>query len=138
MKFVDKAFPLPMTLRLGATYGLSPSFPHAISAQIDLPRDNDPVLRIGMEYLGFGPFALRTGYRTSSQLQRRAALGNALGSDASGISEFYGMFMGVGFRSKFGSMDYALLPFGELGNAHRLSFNLRFGDMPKKRKGARP
>ncbi len=137
--FIERGFALPLIARVGATYGLTPRFPHALSMQIDLPRDGGPVLRLGMEYLGFGPFALRAGYRTSGVNQRRAALGRALGIDGPGLSEFYGMFMGVGFRSKMGSMDYALLPFGELGNTHRFSFTLRFGTPPKKGKtGALP
>jgi hypothetical protein len=35
--------------------------------------------------------------------------------------------MGAGFRSKLGEFDYTLMPYGELGNAHRFSFTLRFG-----------
>ncbi|MBI4349564.1 MAG: hypothetical protein HY553_22200, partial [Elusimicrobia bacterium] len=42
-------------------------------------------------------------------------------------SEFYGMFMGVGFRSKLGTLDYSITPYGELGSAHRFSIGLRFG-----------
>lgn len=125
--FVERGFPLPLTLRVGASYGMTASFPHALTMQVDLPRDNNPALRLGMEYLGFGPFALRAGYRTTSTAQRAAALGKALGSSAPGLAEFYGMFMGAGFRSKYGNMDYTLLPYGELGNAHRFSFTLRFG-----------
>lgn len=127
VRFVDQAYPLPTTLRVGAAYGMTAKFPHALTLQLDMPRDNAPNLRLGVEYLGFGPFALRAGYRTTSASQRSAALGKALGSSAPGLSEFYGMFMGAGFRSKFGSMDYTLLPYGELGNAHRFSFTVRFG-----------
>lgn len=127
VRFIDRAFPLPTTFRIGATAGLTRRFPHALSIQIDVPRDNSPTVRLGLEYLGFGPFALRAGYRTTSGAQRDAALGRAFGSEAPSLSEFYGMFMGVGFRSRLGNMDYALLPYGELGNAHRFSFTLRFG-----------
>lgn len=127
VRFIEQGYPLPLTVRLGAAYGMTARFPHALTAQVDLPRDNAPALRLGMEYLGFGPFALRAGYRTTTAAQRTAALGKALGSEAPGLAEFYGMFMGAGFRSKFGSMDYTLLPYGELGNAHRFSFNVRFG-----------
>lgn len=127
VRFIDRAFPLPTAFRVGVTGGLTRRFPHALSIQIDVPRDNSPVLRLGLEYLGFGPFALRAGYRTTSGTQRDAALGRAFGSEAPSLSEFYGMFMGVGFRSRLGNMDYALLPYGELGNAHRFSFTLRFG-----------
>ena len=127
VKFRDQGFPLPTMLRFGVTYGMSQRFPHAITLQFDVPRDNAPTARLGMEYLGFGPFALRAGYRTYSPRQRSAALGRGLGSTAPGLAEFYGMFMGFGFRSKVGNLDYAILPIGELGNAHRFSFSLKFG-----------
>ena len=127
IRFVDQAYPLPMTLRAGVTYGLTRRFPHALNLQLDFPRDSSPVLRLSLEYLGFGPFALRAGYRTQSAAQREAALGRALGTTASGLSEFYGMFMGVGFRSKLGTLDYSITPYGELGSTHRFSIGLRFG-----------
>ena len=127
VKFIEQGYPLPLTLRVGAAYGMTAKFPHAVTLQVDLPRDNAPSARVGFEYVGFGPFALRAGYKTTSAAQRSAALGKALGSSAPGLAEFYGMFMGAGFRSKFGSMDYTLLPYGELGNAHRFSFTVRFG-----------
>ncbi|MBI5244861.1 MAG: PorV/PorQ family protein, partial [Elusimicrobia bacterium] len=119
VKFIEEGYPLPMTARLGASVGQTKSFPHALSFEVDLPRDNAPVFRVGVEYLGFGPFAMRAGYRSASGAQRDAVLGKALGSTASGLSEFYGMFMGAGFRSKALDFDYTLLPYGELGNAHR-------------------
>lgn len=125
--FIEDGFALPTSLRVGVTYGMSKHFPHALSLQLEKPRDNVLNLRIGMEYLGFGPFALRAGYRTVTGVQRSAALGKQLGSEAPGLSEFYGMFLGTGFKTKFGNVDYTLLPYGELGNAHRLSFSLRFG-----------
>jgi len=127
VKFIERGYPLPMAFRVGAAYGMTPKFPHAISLQLDFPRDDSPSVRLGFEYAGFGPFALRAGYRTVSAEQKSAALGKALGSTAPGLSEFYGFFMGVGFRTKLGSMDYSILPYGELGNAHRFSMSLRFG-----------
>ena len=127
VRFIERSAPLPLSWRVGAAYGMSKSFPHILSSQVDFPRDNAPVFRMGLEYAGFGPFALRAGYRTTSHTQKDAVLGRALGSSASGVAEFYGMFMGVGFRSRTGSLDYTVLPYGELGSAHRFSFSLRFG-----------
>lgn len=127
IRFIDQAAPLPLVLRAGAAYGRTKDFPHALSLQIDFPRDSDPVLRLGAEYQGFGPFALRAGYRTFSAGQRDAVLGKTLGSAASGFSEFYGLFLGMGLQTKLGNLDYAIVPYGELGLAHRLSLNLRFG-----------
>ncbi len=125
--FLEEGFPLPTSIRVGTTYGMTKHFPHAFSLQIEKPRDNGLNLRLGMEYLGFGPFALRAGYKTVTGVQKAAAVGSQLGTEAPGLSEFYGMFIGTGFRTKFGNMDYTLLPYGELGNAHRLSFSIQFG-----------
>ena len=127
VRFIDQAAPLPLVLRTGITYGLTKSFPHALSLQIDLPRDGGPVLRLGAEYHGFGPFALRVGYRTFDSGQRDAILGKTLGSTASGFSAFYGLYLGAGVQTKLGNLDYAIMPDGELGLAHRLSLVLRFG-----------
>jgi len=127
VKFVEEAYPLPTVLRAGVTYGLTKRFPHALNAQLDMPKDGSPVIRLSFEYLGFGPFTLRAGYRTQSSAQKEASVGKALGSAASGLSEFYGMFMGVGFRSKLGGLDYSITPYGELGSAHRFSISMRFG-----------
>lgn len=127
IRFVDQAHPLPAVLRLGAAYGLSKEFPHVLAAQLDLPRDSGAVLRVGGEYNGFGPMALRMGYRTRSGAERAASVGSQLGSTASGLTHFYGMTLGVGVRTPVGEFDYALAPYGELGSAHRLAYMHRFG-----------
>ena len=127
VKFVSQSAPLPMTVSLGAAYGMTPKFPHALSLQIDLPRDSGPVMRLGFEYAGFGPLALRAGYRTYAGNQRAAIVGGQLGQTYSGISGFYGFFMGVGLRTKWGNLDYAMQPYGDLGLENRISINVRFG-----------
>ena len=126
MKFIDEGYPLPRIVRLGMATGIGKSFPANISIQADFSRDSDVVYRVGMEYLGFGPFALRPGYTTTLSSQRKAVLGTELGSTSSGISELYGLFMGVGFRVRTLNIDYALMPYGELGNAHRFSVGMKF------------
>lgn len=127
VRFIDQAAPLPLILRAGVTYGQTKDFPHALSLQVDFPRDSDPVIRLGAEYQGFGPFALRVGYRTFTGGQKDAVLGKTLGSAASGFAEFYGLYLGMGLQTKLGNLDYAIMPYGELGLAHRLSLGLRFG-----------
>ena len=116
-----------MIVRYGAAYGLTKDFPHALVLQFDKPRDEGVNARLGFEYRGFGPIALRAGYRTYSGVQRTAALGKSLGSTASGLADFYGMSMGAGLRTPYGDLDYALVPSGELGTAHRLSYSFNFG-----------
>ncbi|MBI4060064.1 MAG: PorV/PorQ family protein [Elusimicrobia bacterium] len=127
LRYVDQGYPLPMVVRFGAAYGLSRDFPHALVLQFDAPRDAGLNARLGFEYRGFGPIALRAGYRTYSSEQRTAALGKTLGSTASGIADFYGMSLGAGLRTPFGNLDYAMVPYGELGTAHRMSYSFNFG-----------
>lgn len=127
IRFIDQTYPLPLTTRFGVTYGLTHSFPHALTLQIDVPRDSGPILRLGGEYLGFGPIALRAGYRTVSSDQRTATLGKTLGTTVSGLGDFYGMYLGTGLHTPFGNFDYALVPFGELGTSHWFTFALNFG-----------
>ena len=38
----------------------------------------------------------------------------------------YGFFAGVGFEYSGFNLDYALLPYGDLGSAHRFSLGVRF------------
>ena len=136
IKFIDQSYPLPTTLSFGAAYGLTKDFPHALVAQIDLPRNGSPDLRLGFEYRGFGPIALRAGYRTYPADQRTAALGTTLGSTSSGLADFYGMSLGAGLRTPLGDIDFAMIPYGELGTAYRMSYSMNFGgkkDAAKKK-----
>jgi hypothetical protein len=127
IRFLSQSYPLPTTLSFGAAYGMSKDFPSALVLQIDLPNNASPDVRLGLEYRGFGPFALRAGYRTFSGDQRTAALGSTLGSTASGITSFYGMSLGAGVRTPFGDVDFAMVPYGELGSAYRMSYSYKFG-----------
>lgn len=127
IRYVDQSYPLPMIVRVGAAYGLTKEFPHALVLQLDKPYGEAVAARLGFEYRGFGPIALRAGYRTYSGDQRTAALGKTLGSTSSGLSDFYGMTLGAGIRTPYGDLDYALVPSGELGTAHRMSYSFNFG-----------
>jgi hypothetical protein len=131
IRFIDISYPLPTTMSFGAAYGLTKEFPHAIVFQVDAPRDGSPDARLGFEYRGFGPIALRAGYRTYPADQRTAALGTTLGSTASGLATFYGLSLGAGLRTPFGDLDFAMVPYGELGTAYRMSYSCNFGG-PKK------
>jgi hypothetical protein len=127
IRYIEQSYPLPMVVRFGAAYGLTRDFPHALVLQIDMPRDAGVNARLGFEYRGFGPITLRAGYRTFSSQQRAAALGTTLGSTASGVADFYGLSLGAGLRTPYGDLDYAMVPYGELGTAHRMSYSFNFG-----------
>lgn len=115
MKFLDQSSPLPLTLAAGAGYSL----PIGLTLAVDYknrPHSQSSEFSVGTEYALLPAFALRGGYGTA-----KAASGGA-----GGLSSFSGFAMGFGIKAHGYSIDYAITPFGELGNAHRLSLGARF------------
>lgn len=100
---------LPTTLRLGAAYALS--LPHnEVTLALDLTKGRLDKVRMGFgaETVIDGQFAVRAGFTT----RQEAGLGLALG---------------LGWIGRRIGADYALVPLGELGNAHRISLTVRWG-----------
>ena len=94
---------LPSNYGIGAAYKL-PSI--TIAADLNLPNDNKLMLNLGIEYRFKDILAGRIGYNTRAE---EAAGGNL------------GLGLGLNFSS-FG-LDYAYVPYGDLGVTHRLSFS---------------
>ena len=125
VKFKEDSFPLPLVYRAGVSVRTGRSFPAVFAVESDFPNDAPVVFRGGMEYTGFEFIFLRAGYRTSPPVQRRAITGEGFGG-SSGLGELYGFFMGFGFNLSPVSVEYALLPYGQLGNSHRFSLSMMF------------
>jgi len=103
LKLVEDSYPLPVTVRLGA--GWKPPLAGAsLVSDVEIATDDTPSLSVGGEYAIMGLFALRTGYKTSSDL-----------GAASGLRA------GCGFILPHAGIDYAFSPYGELGSSHRVS-----------------
>lgn len=124
VKFEEESFPLPLKLKLGAAAAFSSRLLLAVDAE--LPDYGPAAARLGAEYRGLEGIALRFGYRTASSAQRDAILGRGFGDPVSGVDALYGFFAGVGFEYSGFSLDYALLPYGDLGSAHRFSVGAKF------------
>jgi hypothetical protein len=125
VKFKEDSFPLPLVYRAGISARTGKAFPAVVALEADLPNDAPAVFRTGIEYTGFELVVLRAGYRTSPPSQRNAITGKGFGG-SSGLSELYGFFMGLGFNLNPVKVEYALLPYGELGNSHRFSLSMKF------------
>lgn len=114
MKFDRKADPLPLTVRGGVAGYLRPDW--LATAELVAPRDAGLYGAVGTEKWFGSPFdrglALRAGYNTRS-----------LG-DLNGLT---GVSAGLGFAFSAFMLDYAFVPFGELGWTHRVSLSMRFG-----------
>lgn len=118
----NEGFPLPLIIRLGGSYELTETL--KLGLEIRKP-DGDVDIRAGGELFVADKFFLRGGYKL-----------NAEENTGSGIS------LGLGFnsRDRF-QVDYGYLPFGDLGNTHRLSMTLWFGratTTPQKIKKEKP
>jgi hypothetical protein len=124
VKFEDESFPLPLKFKVGAAAAFASRLLLALDAEF--PNSGQAAARLGAEYRGLDGIALRLGYRTSASGQRDALLGRGFGDSVSGVNALYGFFAGVGFEYQGFTLDYALLPYGDLGSAHRFSLGAKF------------
>jgi len=116
MKFLEQRDPLPLSLAAGAAWKL-PGL--GLSVALDLkhqPYDRKTTLSAGTEYRLAGALSLRAGYL--SHLAAPASL--RAHSAFAGLGAGFGVLLG-GYQ-----FDYALVPFGPLGDAHRLSLAMRW------------
>lgn len=111
VQFVEEAFGLPVTFRLGVAYKL---WNDALTLTTDIirPSDNHIAAGVGAEYSIGNILHLRTGYKYQ--------LG---GNDLGAIS---GLAGGFGLTLLRFQLDYALVPFGVLGLTHRFSLVANF------------
>ncbi len=111
VQYVEDAFELPFTLRLGAAYTL---WDDACVLSIDFirPTDNDNGVGAGIAYNIANVLQIRTGYKYTFG-------GNDLGA-------LSGLRSGFGLTLKRFQIDYALIPFGVLGLTHRFSLIATF------------
>ena len=111
MKFIEESFSLPLNVKFGAAYRLIDGA-LTIAADANRPVDNYANVGLGAEYKIMGIMNLRAGYRYTVG-------GNPLGT-ASGLRA------GIGVEITDYKIDYAFVPYGELGQAHRISLVASF------------
>lgn len=114
MKFNEASEDLPLIIRLGSAYRISERWLAALD--VDLPKDNQPGPAFGLEY--------RLPVKDGITLAGRAGYNGRTAGDVSGSS---GISLGLGFGFRQFDVDYAIVPYGSLGSAHRFSVSYRFG-----------
>ncbi|HPG31705.1 MAG TPA: PorV/PorQ family protein, partial [bacterium] len=111
-KFESENDKMPLNLKLGVSYKFfDDRFLTALD--VNIPNDNEIYANLGVELFVLPKnydfnFGVRAGY-------------NGIESDRKGYS------VGLGFNLMNFDLDYAFLPFTELGNTHRFSLNYLFG-----------
>lgn len=109
VKFQTNTEKLPTTLRLGSAYALRlPD--NDVTLAFDITKSVLDKVRLGLgaETLIKDQFAIRAGFTTRQD---------------AGV----GLSFGLGWKGPKLGADYAFVPMGELGTAHRISFTLRWG-----------
>ncbi|TKJ43383.1 hypothetical protein CEE34_11570 [Candidatus Aerophobetes bacterium Ae_b3a] len=96
--------PLPLTFKVGAASKLK-----ALTFALDIakPQDNEIYYCLGAEWWLGNVLALRVGYKTNQDIGQ-------------------GLTAGLGYKFGRICLDYAYVPYGDLGDTHRISLEMKF------------
>ena len=113
LTFIEKPSPLPLNFKLGAGYKVYSDKNNSILTALDIniPIDNKVNFNLGAEYWFRGIIAARIGYKTITI------------SELGGLA---GLCAGLGFKWQDYGIDYAFVPYGDLGYTHRISLMAEF------------
>lgn len=114
LKFADQRNDLPLRLAVGVAYKLAGGHAFAVEA-VNGPRGTGTDGAFGGEYQAIKNIFLRAGYTTQTAI-----------TGGSGFDAARGLTLGLGYRDARWSLDYAVLPSGELGRSHRFSLAARW------------
>jgi len=110
MKFMEQRDHLPLSFAAGLSVSVIPGVNLAFDAK-RLVYDKQTTISFGTEYAILSGLALRSGY-----------LANA----SNGNTKNNGFSAGLGINLWDASMDYAVTPYGELGNTQKVTLKKRF------------
>jgi len=102
--------PMPGILRFGVSHRLK-SAPLTVTADGVQPFDHDIYAAAGVNFTHFNPVELRAGYSTLGDDYKT-------GADS---DNWPGISFGFGLRLKQVVLDYAFLPYADLGESHRIA-----------------
>ncbi len=108
VKFINEEDELPLTLRIGLSY--NPVDSAIIACDFVKPKDNEWQIKGGIEWQINNILTLRGGY--NSQIFQDLGIG---------------VNMGFGIHISTFKLDYAYVPYNDLGETHRFSFTTNFG-----------
>lgn len=110
MKYVSQEDPLPLTLTAGLMFSVIPG----VNLALDVKRlvyDKQTGVSFGTEYALLSGVALRAGYLTNNHVANISNTGFSAGA-------------GINFWNT--QLDYAVTPYGELGNSQKITLKKKF------------
>jgi hypothetical protein len=112
VKFVQEKDPLPLTVKAGAAYiFVEKVLTLSGDAKYQPKEDSKVSENIGLEYWVNQNLALRAGYDTAN---------------LSDIENYNGITAGLGFQVSGFNLNYAWMPYGILGDTHRISVGYKW------------
>ena len=126
--FIEEKHNLPLVFDVGLGYNMfsksltpknfgSRGKSLKLGLDLSIPQDGDFNVNIGGEYNWRGLVFLRMGYRSMGEDLKT-------GSDKDSLT---GLSAGLGLNMKSYQLDYAFVPFNELGDTHRVSLGMKWG-----------
>ncbi len=132
MKFINDSFQLPLTLSLGTAYRITG--PLALTVDVHhRPYQSQTTVAMGAQFAASRSVALRAGYMAKLSDAVTSTQRNTGAKQGSSFGNLNGVGAGLGFRFSRFTMDYALTPFGELGNTQTVTISSWFGGRSAKR-----
>ncbi len=124
MHFANDDYRLPLTISLGGAYQLSGPITVAMDLRT-LPHQSQTDISFGTEIATTETITLRAGYlaKLASAITNNQKSETNKGS----FGGLTGLNAGLGVNLSRFSLDYALSPFGELGNIHSFTLSTSFG-----------
>ncbi|HBB68188.1 MAG: hypothetical protein A2X28_11270 [Elusimicrobia bacterium GWA2_56_46] len=115
MKYISQKDPLPLTLAGGVAVGVISGFNLAMDVKRSV-YDKRTTVSVGTEYTLMSVVSLRSGLTMNRDFANKVGLGGVRGNFSAGAGlNFWGM-----------NMDYAMQPYGELGNTQKITLRKKF------------
>ncbi len=117
LKFVNEGAALPTTLKVGVGYNLTDiidikDLSGVASMDVIVPFDNSITLHMGVEMRIMDMFAMRAGYKIDRMIDINPLAGFSIGGGVK-LQEHY-------------CVDFAYVPYGDLGQTLKMSFGAEF------------
>ena len=112
MKLIKEGYPLPVEWRVGVGYNPLAKKSLLLASDIKVGIDSGISGHIGAEVRIKDLIAVRAGYKTDT-------IGD--------LDYLSGLSAGIGFDGGEWQLEYAWVPYGDLGNTHRVSLGMKFG-----------